>query len=87
VIYEIHLTRNAQKSYLDADDPLTKRLNRCFDQLRQGPYEHPNISRLKGPLAGYWRYRTGDWRVVYRIDENEHVITVILIAHRSKAYR
>ena len=85
-MYEIWLTRDAQKFYQDADDPLVRRLNRCFDQLQHNPYEHLNIKRLKGRLAGYWRYRLGNWRVVYRVDEEEHVITVVLIAHRSKAY-
>ncbi|HEY68203.1 MAG: type II toxin-antitoxin system RelE/ParE family toxin [Chloroflexi bacterium] len=86
-MYEIWLTRDAQKFYQAADDPLTTRLNRCFDQLRRNPYRHPNIKRLKGPLAGHWRYRVGDWRVVYRVDEDKQVITVVLIVHRSKAYR
>jgi len=87
VTYEVSLTHNAQKFYQDADDPLVRRLNRCFDQLQRDPYEHSNIKRLKGSLAGYWRYRVGDWRVVYRVDEDRHIVTVVLIAHRSKAYR
>jgi mRNA interferase RelE/StbE len=64
-----------------------RRLNRCFEQLRQNPYENPNIKRLKGPLQGYFRYRVGDWRVVYEVDEEKRVVTVLLIVHRSSAYR
>jgi mRNA interferase RelE/StbE len=86
-MYEIQLTRDASKFYQAADASLVRRLNRCFDQLQQDPYEHPNIKRLKGPLAGYWRYRLGDWRVLYRVDEDDHTITIILVAHRSKVYR
>ena len=86
-MYEIWLTRDVQKFYQDADEPLIAKLNRCFDQLRNDPYRHPNIKQLKGPLAGYRRYRAGDWRVVYRVDEEKQTVTVILIAHRSKAYR
>jgi len=86
-MYEVLLTHDAQQFYQSADDSLARRLNRCFDQLRRDPYEHPNIKRLKGSLVGYRRYRVGDWRVVYRVDEDEHVVTVLLIVHRSKAYR
>lgn len=86
-MYEIRLTRDAQKFYQAADAPLVRRLNRCFDQLRRNPYGHPNIKRLKGPLAGHWRYRVGDWRVVYRVDEDKQAITIVLIVHRGKAYR
>ena len=85
-MYEIRLTRDARTFYEAADKVLAKRLNRCFDQLRQDPYAHPNIRRLKGPLAGQWRYRVGDWRVIYRV-EDDQVVTVLLIVHRSKAYR
>ena len=85
-MYEIWLTRDAQKFYQVADDPLVRKLNRCFDQLRHDPHKHPNIKRLKGPLARHWRYRVGDWRVMYRIDEDKHIVTVIFIVHRSEAY-
>ena len=61
---EVRLTRDAQTFYEAADKVLAKQLNRCFDQLQQNPYAHPNIRRLKGPLAGQWRYRVGDWRVI-----------------------
>jgi Txe/YoeB family toxin of Txe-Axe toxin-antitoxin module len=57
VMYEVWLTRDAQKFYEDADDPLARRLNRCFEQLQRNPYEYPDIKRLEGPLAGHWRYR------------------------------
>lgn len=86
-MYEIRLTHDAQKSYRAAEGTLVKRLHRCFDQLRRNPHEHSNIKRLKGPLAGYWRYRVGDWRVVYRIDDDNRAVVVILVVHRSKAYR
>ena len=85
-MYEVRLTRDARTFYEAADNVLARRLNRCFDQLRQDPYAHPNITRLKGPFAGQWRYRVGDWRVIYRV-EDEQVVTVLLIVHRSKAYR
>ncbi|QSJ20904.1 type II toxin-antitoxin system RelE/ParE family toxin [Nostoc sp. UHCC 0702] len=66
---------------------LAERLNRCFDQLRENPYEHPNIKRLKGYFAGFFRYRVGDWRVVYHVDEAQLLITILLIAHRSDVYQ
>jgi len=86
-MYDVFLTREAQRFYEDAAPTLVRKLNRCFRHLREDPYRHPNIKRLKGPLAGYFRYRVGDWRVIYQVDEQEHKVTVLLITHRSKAYR
>jgi len=64
------------------DLALVKRLHRCFEQLRQDPFQHPNIKRLKGSLAGYYRYRLGDWRVVYRVEEDGRIVIILLIARR-----
>lgn len=85
-MYDLVLTREAQKFYERAEPPLVRRLNRCFDRLRQTPYDHPTLKRLTGPLAGYWRCRVGDWRIIYQVDEGNHLITILLIVHRSKAY-
>ena len=86
-MHDLVLTTEAQQFYEQADLPLVRQLHRCFDQLRQNPYQHPNIKRLRGPLAGSFRYRVGDWRVIYQVDGKEHIVTILLIVHRSRAYR
>ena len=40
---------------------------------------------LVGTMAGLWRYRVGDWRVVCRIEDRKLVVLVIKIGHRSKS--
>jgi mRNA interferase RelE/StbE len=42
---------------------------------------------LQRELTGYWSARRGSYRVVYRLDENEHEILVVRIEHRSDVYR
>ena len=85
-MYEMVFTREAQKAYERADKPLVRRLHRCFDRLCRNPYEHPSIKRLRGSLSGCFRCRVGDWRVVYKVDEQEQVVIILLIAYRSEAY-
>jgi mRNA interferase RelE/StbE len=85
-MYEIVLTRDARTAYERADVVLVRKLDRCFENLSGSPYSHPNIKRLTGALQGHWRYRVGDWRVVYRLDEDRKYVLVVLIAHRGRAY-
>ncbi|HEX7593379.1 MAG TPA: type II toxin-antitoxin system RelE/ParE family toxin [Anaerolineae bacterium] len=85
-MYDLFLTEEARHYYDHAETPLAKKLNRCFEQIQTDPYKHPNIKRLKGRLAGYLRYRVGDWRVVYAVDDQAKRITVLIIAHRSRVY-
>ena len=41
---------------------------------------------LKGDFEGCWRYRWGDYRVIYRIAEREILIIVLRISHRKEVY-
>lgn len=85
-MYAVTLARPARRFYENADAPLQRRLDRCFEQLKRTPRRHPNVKALKGQLAGLFRYRIGDYRVVYRIDEAGGVVIVTVIAHRRDVY-
>jgi mRNA interferase RelE/StbE len=63
-MYEVVLSNKAQRIYRSADLPLAKKIAKCFEQLEQTPRFHLNVKALKGELAGYYRYRLGDHRVV-----------------------
>lgn len=68
---ELFLSNEAHRFYEEADPVWARKLNRCLESLRAEPYRHPNIKWLKGPLGGYYRYRVGDWRIVYEVHEQE----------------
>ena len=58
-----------------------------YPQLRANPDFGTNIKKLKGDLEGYYRYRIGNYRLFYLI-ENEKVLVVIVdLKHRQKAYK
>ena len=42
---------------------------------------------LKLELEGLYSARRGDYRLIYRIDEQHHRIEVLAIEHRSDVYR
>ncbi|MDK7090357.1 type II toxin-antitoxin system RelE/ParE family toxin, partial [Escherichia coli] len=41
---------------------------------------------LTGQLSGLWRYRIGNYRAICMIENNELVILVIDVDHRSTIY-
>jgi mRNA interferase RelE/StbE len=85
-VFQVLLTDSAREFYEEADSPLQRRLDRCFEVLRNAPRQHPNIKSLKGRLSGCYRYRVGDYRVVYRIADEGRLVIVLIIAHRSGVY-
>ena len=59
---------------------------RRFWQLERDPRQHGSIKPLKGNLAGHYRYRVGDNRVIYKINEQLPAVFVLKIAHWSDIY-
>ncbi|GBF79857.1 type II toxin-antitoxin system RelE family toxin [Aphanothece sacrum] len=85
-MYKVVLTKKAKAFYTNADPLLAKKLARSFEILEQTPSLHPNIKVLKGRLKGYYRYRIGDYRIIYEIDHQTIQVIVVKIAHRSKIH-
>ncbi len=42
---------------------------------------------LQRELEGRWAARRGDYRIVYRLDEDTKTMYVLKIGHRSQVYR
>jgi len=41
---------------------------------------------LAGDLAGFWRYRVGDYRLIVAIEDDRLVVLVVRIGHRRSVY-
>jgi mRNA interferase RelE/StbE len=41
---------------------------------------------LRMNLAGLWRYRVGDYRLICRLEENRLVVLVLKVGHRREIY-
>jgi mRNA interferase RelE/StbE len=85
-MYEVLLSPEAEKVYANADKALAKKIARCLQQLEQTPRLHANVKALKGDYVGYYRYRIGDYRVVYSVEDKLVQVLVMAIAHRSDVY-
>ena len=85
-MFNVELSREAQRFYERCDVAVCKKLSRCFESLERNPREGNNVKALKGRFAGSYRYRLGDLRVVYTINDQEVTVYVITIAKRSDVY-
>ena len=84
--FQVLLMPHALKFYKACPQELAKRLEKCFEDLENNPFWGPNIKVLKGEKRRY-RYRVGDYRVIYSIDKEKSKVIVTLIASRPSAYR
>lgn len=88
VKFQVELSSKAKKFYLACSKDLVRRLNDCFAALEADPYHGPNIKRLKTrPQERLYRYRIGDYRVIYEVFEREVVVLIVKIAKRADVYK
>ncbi|HLE17030.1 MAG TPA: type II toxin-antitoxin system RelE/ParE family toxin [Syntrophales bacterium] len=90
-MYRIFLTNEFLKQLDKIRLPIRKQLDKkisgyLFPQLKQEPHFGKNIKKLRGYEPERWRYRIGDFRLFYFVDEEEKTIAMISIDHRKDAY-
>ena len=61
--------------------------NDVFPVLRKNPFFGINIKKLKGKFNDLYRFRMGDFRIFYKIDEIEKLVFIINIENKKDAYR
>ena len=57
-----------------------------YPQLRQQPFFGKNIKKLKDFAPDTWRYKIGNYRFFYTIDESKKTVFMLTIDHRKNAY-
>jgi mRNA interferase RelE/StbE len=67
-------------------DPQARRRIQATIELLAAEPRPPAATRLVDG-AGEWRVRTGDYRIVYEINDGELVVLVLRIGHRRGIYQ
>ncbi len=60
--------------------------NIVYPQLKKNPYFGPNIKKLKGEFEGLYRFRIGDYRLFYSIDNEKIIVFILALKQRKDAY-
>jgi len=85
VTYRVTLAPAAERQLRKFDPPVRRRLQAALELLADNP-RPPAATQLVGG-SGEWRVRTGDYRIVYDIEDDRLVILVLRMAHRREVYR
>lgn len=85
--WEIVLTKPAEKVYDKVPKDIRQRFDRCFEELEENPLYGSSIKQLTGQLKGLYRYRVGDWRIIYRLFKDKMSVEIIAILPRGDAYK
>jgi mRNA interferase RelE/StbE len=68
------------------DPQVLRRVKVYLDEVCELDDPRSRGKGLTGDLAGYWRYRIGDYRVLVEVRDEHLVIVAITLGHRSGIY-
>ncbi len=85
--WNVIFTHQADKVFSKLDRPIQKEIERYLSE-RVVTAENPRAlgKPLKGNLSDYWSYRSGDYRIIFKIEDDELIVVVIHVAHRKEVY-
>jgi mRNA interferase RelE/StbE len=84
VTYEIFFARSARSELQRLPKDVARRVLARINQLRDNPRPAGCIKLTGG--KDLWRIRSGDYRVIYRIDDAASLVDVMVVRHRRDAY-
>ena len=84
MIYAITINRSAQRQLAKIDAQMRIRISQAIYAFAENP-RPSDCKKLVGHNA--WRIRIGSYRVIYEIQDNILVVTVIRVVHRREVYR
>jgi mRNA interferase RelE/StbE len=85
LVYKVVYLNSVEQDLHKLDKSIARKiLSRIENYLARDPKELGKP--LKGDFQSYWRYRWGDYRVIYKISDKEILILVLRIGHRREIY-
>lgn len=86
MIYTVKLEKQARHTLAKLQPKLRARILEKIRHIAADPYaQHIQATKLQGK-DGY-RLRIGDWRVLYRLEDEALLLIALDIKHRGAAYK
>lgn len=83
--YTVEIQIRALKELAAIAEPDRSRIAARIDGLSEDPRPAGAVKLADG--ANAWRIRSGDYRIVYLVEDAIRVVTVTRIGHRREVYR
>jgi mRNA interferase RelE/StbE len=83
VKYTLIYTQRAEKDIAGLDSKAKERIGKTLLRYQDEPLRY--AEKLSDPILGSYRFRIGDYRVIFDIEADE--IVVLRVGHRREIYR
>ena len=81
--WTVRYTETAAKAIKKLDPTVRERVRAAIDALREDPHRGKPLQLTPKEL---YSWRTGDWRIVYRLDRRRIEVVHATLGHRREVY-
>lgn len=85
-MYRIRILDAAVRELAQLDKPISRRIAERINWLAAN-LDNIKLEALSGELAGLYKLRVSDYRIIYEILQDEQTIIIHAIGHRRDIYR
>jgi mRNA interferase RelE/StbE len=86
VSYRITVSAKAEKEMMRLPLQERKKLANKIDLLSQDPRPSGSL-KMHGRSEALWRIRSGNYRILYAIDDEVRIVDIRKVGHRREVYR
>ena len=85
-MYQIEFTETAETDIRRLDKAVAQRVLKRLRWLAEN-FDFITPEVLRGPWEGVWKFRLGDYRILYTCDKTERKLIVHFVRHRREVYQ
>lgn len=87
--YKIIYSSKAKDNLYSLDTHVALRITKKLEHYIGTPDPVSLAKALSGNLQGFYRYRVGDYRIIFSVDKDGAftILNILYIAHRKDIYR
>jgi mRNA interferase RelE/StbE len=85
VAYRVEIRDSARKTLRAFERDVRRQLGLAIDEIGENP-RRPGVEALQGE-KGLYRYRSGSYRIIFSIRDDELVVLIVDVDHRKQVYR
>lgn len=83
-VKNLQIAQSADKGLAKLPRNIQLKILASFDRIKQNPVSG---IKLHGELKNFYKFRVGDYRIVYKFNQKESLVQVVKIEHRQGVYK
>lgn len=85
-MYQVEFTKSADKQFKKLQPQFQAQLQKTIDTLKENPRPQ-GYTKLSGVNPAMYRVRSGNFRIIYSIKDNELMVYLLKVGHRKEIYK